>query len=478
MNDQFINPVAFLERVHPEKHARYPYTDLGDGRLLADCYQDVIKYVPERKCWYVYRDGVWVQDLGGLRVAECCKELAVALKSYAKTIEDEDLQAQYVRHVKKWQGRKARETIIKDARSVAPVSIEKFDVDPNILNCKNGTLHLDTMQFVPHRPEDLLTKMAPVCYDPTAHSDRFTRFVDEITSGDTDKARFLQKAMGYALSGDTRHECMFVLYGATTRNGKSTLCESVRKVMGSYGCSANPETLGVKSFHNSHTASEDVACLAGVRYVNVSEPEQGLVFSAALVKSLTGNNTIKARRLYENSIEFPPMFKIFLDCNHLPIISDMTLFKSGRIIIIPFERHFSEPEQDKSLKTVFALPENQSAILNWLVEGYRLLLQEGLTAPESVRRATGIYEEDSDEILHFVQERMVENPAAEVRTSQVYAAYRRWCDANGIQPETSRGVNDALRRIARVERKRPRSGGGATTMLLGYQLRPINMDQP
>ena len=472
MNDQLINPYAFLIKMRPEKHVRYPYTDLGDGRLLADCYQDAIKFVPERKCWYCYRDGVWVQDLGGLRIMEYCKEFADALKAYAKTIEDEDLRTSYTKHVKKWQGRKARETIIKDARSVRPVSITEFDADPNVLNCKNGTLHLDTMQFRPHRPEDLLTKVAPVDYNPTAKCDRYDRFIAEITSGDDDKARFVQKAFGYALSGNTRHECMFILHGATTRNGKSTLCESVRKVMGTYGCSAMPDTLGIKAYSNSRTPSDDLARLAGIRYVNISEPDQGLVLSTALVKALTGNNTITARHLYENSFEYSPRFKIFLDCNHLPIISDMTLFSSGRLMIIPFDRHFSASEQDKNLKAEFAKHTNQSAILNWLIEGYILLQNEGLTPPASVLAATGIYQEDSDHIAQFVQEQLIEIPGAEVRTSEVYARYRRWCDNNGIPQETNHNFNTALCRIAEITRKRPKAGGGQTTILLGYQLVP------
>ena len=477
MKDQYVNPMAFLNKVKPEKHCRYPYTDLGDGRLLADCYKDVIKYVPERKCWYVYRNGVWVQDLGGLQVAECCKELADALKLYAKRIEDEDLRANYTKHCKKWESRKARETIIKDACSIHPVSITEFDRNPNILNCKNGTLNLETMQFASHRPEDLLTKMAPVDYNPTAKCDRFERFIHEIMSGDDDKASFLQKALGYALSGNTMHECMFILHGETTRNGKSTICESVRKVLGTYGCSTTPETLGIKAFVNSHTPSDDLARLAGIRYVNISEPDQGLVLSAALVKALTGNNTITARHLYENSFEYAPRFKIFLDCNHLPIISDMTLFASGRLMIIPFDRHFSVHEQDKTLKTEFAKPAVQSAILNWLIEGYTLLQKEGLTPPASVLAATGIYQEDSDYITQFMREQLIEIPGAEVRTSVVYSRYRRWCEDKAIIPDTNRNFNTSLRRFAEVARKRPRSGGGMTTMLLGYQLLPIEPHQ-
>ena len=477
MNDQFVNPNKFLTMVRPEKHVRYPYTDLGDGRLLADCYQDAIKFVPERKCWYCYRDGVWVQDLGGLRIMEYCKEFADTLKAYAKTIKDEDLRDKYTKHTKKWQSRKSRETIIKDARSIHPVSITEFDCDPNVINCKNGTLHLDTMQFAPHRPEDLLTKMVPVVYNPTAKCDRFDQFISEIMSEDDEKSKFLQKAMGYALSGNTRHECMFILHGETTRNGKSTLCESVRKVMGTYGCSAMPDTLGIKSYANSHTPRDDLARLAGIRYVNISEPDQGLVLSAALVKALTGNNTITARHLYENSFEYAPRFKLYLDCNHLPIISDMTLFSSGRLMIIPFDRHFTECEQDKGLKTLFAQPENQSAILNWLIAGYRLLVEEGLHPPASVLAATGIYQEDSDHIAQFVQEQLIEIPGAEVRTSEVYARYRRWCENNAISPENNRNFNTSLRRIADITRKRPRVGGGMTTMLLGYQLLPIESHQ-
>ena len=105
MNVQVVNPNKFLTMVRPEMHVRYPYTDLGDGRLLADCYQNAIKFVPERKCWYCYRDGVWVHDLGGLRIMEYCKEFADALKAYAKTIKDEDLRDKYNKHAKKWQSR-------------------------------------------------------------------------------------------------------------------------------------------------------------------------------------------------------------------------------------------------------------------------------------------------------------------------------------------------------------------------------------
>lgn len=216
----------------------------------------------------------------------------------------------------------------------------------------------------------------------------------------------LQKLFGYGITGDTRHECMTILYGASTRNGKGTLCESVLKVLGSYGCTARPETIAQKNSTNSSQPSEDIARLAGVRFVNISEPGKGLVLNAAQVKSMTGNDTINARFLHENSFDFQPLFKLYINTNYLPAVNDMTIFTSGRVIIIPFERHFDESEQDKSLKKEFAKPEVQSAILNWLLEGYTLLQKEGLSLPQSVKDATSQYQHDSDKMVLFMEDCM------------------------------------------------------------------------
>ena len=137
--------------------------------------------------------------------------------------------------------------------------------------------------------EDKLTKITPVKLDPQVRCKRWDSFIYEITSGDAERAKFLQKILGYGLTGDTRHECMTILYGASTRNGKGTLCESVLKVFGSYGCSSKPETIAMKNSTNSSQPSEDIARLAGVRFVNIPEPGKGLVLNAAQVKSMTGN---------------------------------------------------------------------------------------------------------------------------------------------------------------------------------------------
>ena len=180
--------------------------------------------------------------------------------------------------------------------------------------------------------------------------------------------------LGYGLTGDTRYECMFFYYGATTRNGKGTLMESTLNVMGDYGITVRPETIAAKSTSNSQNPTEDIARLAGVRFANISEPRRGLVLNEAQIKSMTGNDTLNARFLHENSFDLKPQFKLYVNTNYLPAITDMTLFSSGRIVIIPFDRHFEEWEQDQNLKYEFSKPMVKSAILNWLIEGYTLLL--------------------------------------------------------------------------------------------------------
>jgi putative DNA primase/helicase len=468
--EDFLPGSLTLADLNPENNECYPWTDIGASRLFADYYRSKARYVPERKKWHCYENGIWKPDIGNLKVMELCKALANQLLTYALSIKDERQRNAYIDYCRKWQLRRYRETVLKDAQSVYPISMDEFDQDPLVLNCTNGTLFLASMDFCPHNSEDKLTKKTGVNYEPKARSERWDTFIREITSGEEEKARFLQKAFGYGISGDTRYECLFVLYGATTRNGKGTLCESILRALGTYGCTARPETISLKNNNNSSSPSEDIARLEGVRFVNISEPSRGLVLNAAQVKSMTGGDTLNARFLHENSFDFSPKFKLYINTNYLPVITDMTLFSSGRVVIIPFERHFDESEQDKSLKREFAKPENQSAILNWLIEGYKLLTKEGLSLPDSVKVATERYKQDSDKIALFIEEALEVSPNSELRTSEVYARYQRWCTANGCYAENARNFKQALSAIARVERKRPRLGGGMTTLLIGYKL--------
>ena len=469
--EDFDDDFEKLSSLNPIDVSKYPWTDIGAGMLFADFYQNELRYVPERKSWFHYEDGIWTQDIGGLKAMKFCMNLANLLHMYALKIEDEHKRKIYMDYSKKWQSHNYRVNILKDAQVYHPISISEFDNDPYIFNCKNGTLDVRKRTCLEHNSSDKLTKISGVIFNPKAHSDRWDNFILEIMSEDKEKAKFLQKIFGYGLTGDTRHECMTILYGASTRNGKGTLCESVLKVLGSYGCTARPETLAQKSNTNSSQPSEDIARLAGVRFVNISEPGKGLVLNAAQVKSMTGNDTLNARFLHENSFDFKPLFKLYINTNYLPTVNDMTIFTSGRIIIIPFERHFNESEQDKSLKKEFAKDEVQSAILNWLLDGYELLQKEGLTIPQSVKDATAQYQHNSDKLQLFMDECM-EQGNYEEKTSSIYLCYRNWCVENGHYAENMRNFKQSLETIVPVVRKRPKAGGEKTTMVTGYRLLP------
>lgn len=456
-----------LADLQPDKSDRYGWNDIGNGYLFADWFKDKARYVPQRKKWFIYDGRIWREDAGNLQAMKLCKKLADELMIYALSIQNDEERLKYVGFVGKWQKRSYRETILKDA-----VDFAKFDHDPYLFNCINGTLNLETGEFYTHRPGDLITKLAGAKYDPQAVSEQWIQFMDQVMQEDPEKTKFLQKAFGYGLTGSIEQECFFTLFGETTRNGKGTTVGTYLKMLGDYGKTAMPDTISQKYKANGSGPSEDIARLAGARVVNISEPDQNMNLNAALVKTLTGGDPITARHLNENSFEFKPSFKIFINTNHLPKISDLSVFKSGRVKVIPFGRHFGEDEQDKQLKQKLTTSKNLSGLLNWCITGLKLLRQEGLNPPESVRVATENYQEDSDKVGRFMADELEMNFMEEVKTSAVYERYQEWCSRNGVRYETSSWLNAELKKVAEINRRRPRAGGDKTTLLIGYRLKP------
>lgn len=458
-----------VEEMQPHTKPRYQRDEIGIGYAFADYFKPIARFDRERGIWYVYDGKVWQPDENALAVAELAKILADRLYTFALQITDEDTRNRYIKRVQKLQMRKNRRTMIEDAKSVYPVSHTIFDRNTDLFNCQNGTLNLTTGEFRPHDPADFLTMLSGVTYDPDAACLRWEQFISEVMCNDSDLALYLQKALGYALTGGTSLECLFILYGATSRNGKGTTMETFLKIMGDYGKTSNPEMLSTKFGNiNASGPSEEIARLAGVRFVNISEPEKKITFNAALVKRMTGNDTLNARFLHENSFDFRPNFKIFINTNYKPSVSDMTLFYSNRLKLIPFKRHFEEHEQDKGLKAFFAEEQSQSAIFNWCYAGYKLFRKQGLDDPTAVTEATKEYQDESDRIGQFVDAWLEEGEAFEERTSAVYNIYGQWCEKYGYRKENSTNFNNAIQRFFPIVRKRPNDGSGSqTTMLVG-----------
>ena len=439
----FTPDLRFLETtiadLSPHTNPRYESFQIGNKNMFVDYYRPIILVNETRGCWYIYDGRVWRPDTHDLRICEMAIEFHDVLLSFAGSITSEDTRNRFLKRVALLDQKKYRDIMVKDASKEKSITVQMkaFDRDKFTFNCHNGTINLKTGEFRPHTPSDLLTKVTEVDYVPGAVCPRWLTFLDEVFEGDKDRIRYLQKAVGYAMSGDTRLECMFLLYGPTSRNGKGTTMETVLRILGEYGRTAKPEMLGKKGFSDSSGPSEDVARLNGARMVNVSEPEKTMVIDASLTKQMTGNNQLTARFLRENSFEFKPQFKLFIDTNHLPQISDMTLFESDRIRVIPFNRHFEEEERDIDLKHYLADPENLSGILNWCLEGFRLYQEEGLKMPESVKKATQEYRAMSDRIMMFTSQCLKREKGQELRSKAIYNRYTEWCRDNGFKYENA-----------------------------------------
>ena len=445
--DRCINPL--------EDRSRYPWNDIGCGNLFADSFRDICRYVPEAKNWYYYDGKAWRLDVGKLVVSQQAKILTGYLLRLGATTQqlEDGAKEQFVKFALQRQQRKYRDTMLRDAESVYPISINEFDKNPHMFNCSNGTLNLQTMQFEKPNSTDLLSKIANVHYEPDVCCERWEQFINEIFCGDGDLARFFQKSAGYCLTGDTSQECLFILFGPTTRNGKGVCTGTIVNLMGDYAATAQAETLAEKLHANSSNASEDVARLKGARLVNVPEPKIRLKLDEAKVKQFTGGDRVTARFLHENSFEFLPQWKWLIHTNHLPTVKDNSLFGSGRVHVIPFNRHFKQEERDTTLKTFFMSEDSKTGVLNWILEGYRLYMQEGFASiPAAVKSATDEYKQESDIIGQFIAENLTECIGNRMTTAEVHTAYTSWCYLNNYKPLSSRNFVPEIRTRLNVER--------------------------
>lgn len=459
------------------KSAGASWSDLGAGRLFAEFIKPTGRYCPQLKSWFFYDGMRWAKDDGGLRTAGKAKELADSLPGRLGEIPEEK-RGQFLSWCGKWQSATTRARIVDDARSEPGILVDlaSFDADPFILNVSNGTLDLRTGELRTHNSDDLLTKLAPVRYDPAAQGTRWRQFVEEIFPDDADTQRLFQQACGYALTGSTARECLFILYGPSTRNGKSTACETISALLGDYARAADPSLLAPRS-NTPGAASSDLADLVGRRLVTVPEPEAGAVWSASSVKRLTGGDTVSARPLYGSPFEYRPQGKIWVNSNHLPHLSDHTIFASDRVKLILFPRHFEDGERDPLLKKELISGESLSGVLNWCLTGLQDFVEQGrnaLALPAASRAVLDDFRRDSDKLGRFIEDRCTVDELESTRTEEVYYAYCAWCSINGHRVESQSTFNKMLAERFELKRQRQQGGKNPVRMVLGLGLHGEN----
>lgn len=427
-------PVRSLEGVLQDLRAEsYETSDKGYGRLFADVFRERHRYNPTRKDFMLFDGKRWVDDTEGLSARADAKRLSDALLKYAISV---DTDGRYLKAVTPLCNIRSRENMLKDSRDVYYFSDSQLDQDDYLLNVQNGILDLSGWEpiFKKHDPDILLSKICNVEYRSAATCKEWEKFLTEVMQGDVEKIKYLQKIAGLSLTGNTSEEACFVLYGSTTRNGKSTFCETIIHLLGDYALTMRPETLAVKQNIDSRQASGDIARLNGCRFCNASEPAKRMLFDTALLKSLLGRDSITARHLHQREFSFIPKFKLVINTNYLPTITDDTVFSSGRINVISFDRHFEVAEQDKHLKDKLRDKKELAGILNWCIEGLQLYRKEGLKPPEAVQSATETYRTDSDKIGNFINE-CLEKTGKNSSVKEVYELYDKWCNDNGFGVE-------------------------------------------
>lgn len=420
--------------------------ELHAGRMLACILRPRFLYNTTAKKWYTYNAGIWSVD-EHCTVQRYVKSVIESILAYiAKDSRlDDQRKGLAMKFWTRYLQKRNRDIVLDDAQKEIAMPRTDFDTSMNLLHFTNGTLELDTMTLREHRAADMLTKSTRTIYDRSATFPRWEQFLKEIMP-DVETRKHLQKCFGYALTGNPVEERFFILYGATTRNGKSTMLESIAKAFGDFAITVNPDSFSSVN-KNASGPKEDIARIAGARLLVTSEPKQGMILDVAGIKQITGGDKITARFLNQNSFEFRPSCSIFFNSNHLMRVMDNTLFTSDRIDLITFSRHFSREERDTSLKQQFTSEKAQSAIMNWVLTGLDLYRKEGLTPPQKVVDDTDQYARDSDKFTLFCND-CIEDTESENDFFTLAAAYERfkqWTKENGFGTESKTNFNQIMR---------------------------------
>lgn len=401
--------------------------DTGNAERMKDYCGDIFRYNYTDKRWMYYKGGVWVYDDCGaiFSAADVILErMKIEMKSWAEH-EGGSMLQDYQKHMKKTRSNATKTAMVKEFQHIVPISPADLDTHKTLVNTQNGIVDLDTCSTVPHSPKMYMTKMLGTSMPVTPKRPvLWLRFLDDIFGDDKELIRYIQKSVGYCLSGLTTEQCVFFLYG-NGRNGKSTFLEIIRAILGEYATNIQPESIMVKN--NNNSANTDIARLKGARLVTSVEPNEGMRLNEGLIKQLTGDDMVTARKLYGDEFEYRPEFKLWLATNHKPTIRGTDLGIWRRIHIIPFTKIIPEEKVDKNLGE--KLREEMPDILAWAMEGYRLWKYEGLHKPKAVEDSVKEYRSEMDVLATFLDsEDVIEG--GEVKSAVLYAVYCQWAATN------------------------------------------------
>jgi putative DNA primase/helicase len=380
----------------------------------------------------------WATDIRG-EVDKLGKETVRSIDDDVCSEPDDDQRKRLRTWATKSESRAGRENLISLARAELAAAPEDFDRDQWALNVRNGTIDLRTGELRPHRREDFITKLAPVTYDATATAPLWEAFLAKVMSSNDALIGYLQRIIGYALTGVTSEHVLVFSYG-TGDNGKSVFHQAIAQMLGDYASKA-PRGLLYESKSERHPT--ELADLFNARLVLCPEVKRGQRFDEALVKDLVGEDKVKARRMHQDFWEFAPTHKLFVCGNHKPVIQGTDHGIWRRIRLIPWSVTISAAEKDRSL--LGKLEKEFPGILAWAVRGCLAWQRDGLGEPPEVNAATEVYREESNPLAEFFESRCTFEADAKISRRALRVAYEAWAKEIGAEPLGAKRFSENLR---------------------------------
>ena len=443
-------------KIAAKRLAELPLTDYGNAERLVHQHAQDLHFAPGIG-WLVWDGRRWARDQDGAAMRRAKATVRTMREEAAKLGEKGD---DLWKHAQRSEAhaRLGAAIALAESEEAVLVRAEGLDADPYLLTALNGTVDLRTGELHEHDRGHLLTKLAPVEYDSHARDERWERFLGEATAGDIELAEFLQRAAGYTLTGSTEEEVLFLAHGPAA-TGKSTFLEAFRAAFGDYATTADFETFLQRQ--GAGGPRSGIAQLAGARLVVSIEVDQGRRLAEALVKTITGGDTVRGSFLYHDSFEFVPAFKLWLAANHAPQVGDVDDAIWRRILRLPFEQPVPPERRDRTLKAHLRQP--SAAVLAWAVQGCLAWQKRGLDAPDTVQRATADLRKEMDPLADFLEDRCVLEDGAQVTSADLWDAYQGWA--------RNAGERDPLSRQGLVERLKARSMEQTSPRIKGRRTR-------
>jgi putative DNA primase/helicase len=442
--------------------ARFHRTDSGNAELFAHLFGDRVRFNHLQGQWLIWDTSRlrWTVDrshtVRTFAIAAARRRLRAAQELALPADDENPRQRKEMNWAVRSESRPLLDATLEIAKSISPVSDPgtEWDNNPFILGVANGLVDLRTGRLREESPSDRVIKHSRVRFDQAAQCPLFEKFLSTIFPGHPEMSTYIQKIMGYCLTGDISEHRVFCNYGKGS-NGKSTLTEMIRFLLGDYAVNLPFSALEASRWGNSST--NELVSLYGARFATSSETNDGSRFNEARIKALSGGDPITARALYQNSFTFRPTHKLWLAFNHKPTVTDDTPGFWRRIDMIEYGKEFSGSEKDESF--LKKLEAEASGILAFAVRGCVLWAKEGLDRPAFVAEATAGYRQETDVLGEFVAECCVLDDAAPVTSSALWSRYERWSKESG---EACLPKRTFLDRLAKQFNLRPERIGHAS----------------